>query len=240
MQDGAGCGAGPGPTPPNPAALPAAAILPRADWSARPARPAPLPRRRGARPGGTEARAPRGRAARSDSPPGLRGHKEPRLLRPRSLLEDERIDLSQAAGQGASEVRTGCRIRAGKCPHGALPIPSSSEVQNSPVLGLPHRPSIAHPEQPPSESQLEEHLCTAVKSCGSGKLPCQKQAASTKTESPENRSSSCQNCEQQGLVPEDMASLVTPDSKNSCLHHGLPVQLTSALHWQLAKLRLFL
>lgn len=40
---------------------------------------------------------------------------------------------------------------------------------------------------PLAESQLEEHLCTAVKSCSSGKLLCQKQAGSTKTESPENR-----------------------------------------------------
>lgn len=145
--------------PPNPAALPAAAILPRAHWRARPARPALLPGRRGGGPGGTgtgtrqegtgtspecrRRRAP-SCAARSASPREPSTDKERRVFRPRSSLKGECSDLSLTEGQGAAEVRTGCRVRPGKCPRGALPIPFSSEVHNSSVLGAPRTPDSHH------------------------------------------------------------------------------------------------
>lgn len=60
------------------------------------------------------------------------------------LARGTRRDLAHTEGRGAAEVRTGRRVRAGKCPRGALPIPFSSEVQNSLVLGLRRGPSTAY------------------------------------------------------------------------------------------------
>lgn len=136
MQGARGCGARPGPhaarPPPSPAALPAAAILLRADWRARPARPARLPGRRGGA-GGTgtgtgtrqegtgtapewQRRRARNCAARSASPREPRTHKERRVFRPRSSPKGECSGLALTAGQGAAQVRTGCRVRPGECP----------------------------------------------------------------------------------------------------------------------------
>lgn len=103
-------------------------------------------------PGGTgtgtapqrERRRAGSRAARSASPRELRRDKEPRVFHPRSSLRGECCDLAHMAGHRTAEIRPGRRVRAGKCPRGALPIPFSSEVQNSLVLGLRHGPSAAY------------------------------------------------------------------------------------------------
>ncbi|XP_039933460.1 protein SPT2 homolog [Hirundo rustica] len=103
---------------------------------------------------GSDLRRPLGLSATAQETKSLAS--SVRGARSRAYAATRRTWQARGRRRSASDAGLG----AGSVGPGALPIPFSSEVQNSLVLALRNGPSTAYPEQPPSVIVMQTHLKT--------------------------------------------------------------------------------